>query len=108
MTTDNFCFYLQNMLIQKGQTVGHCIKWRQKPHQVERGPVKVCILLAHQSGVDVLEDLVESELAHALHRVADGGGGPTKEEVLGAALLERELEPVAQALVLLFVYLLRK
>ena len=81
------------------------IKWTD---QVERRSVEVGVLLAEKPGVEVLEDLVEAELADALHGVADGSRGPAEEQVLGAALLEGQLEAVAQALVLLLVHLRTK
>ena len=76
-----------------------------KTHQVEGCPVKIRVLLAHQSRVDVLEDFVESELAHTLHRVTDRGGGPSQEEVLRATLLVGDLESITKTLVFLLVYL---
>lgn len=76
---------------------------RRRGGQIEGGSVEVRPLLAQESRIDVLEDLVEAELADALERVADGGGGPAEEQILGAALLQGHLEPVAEALVFVLV-----
>ena len=73
--------------------------------EVERGPVQVGVLLAQDAGVDVLEDLVEAELAEALCGVADGCGGPPEDHSLGAALGVGELEAGEGVLVLLLVHL---
>jgi len=60
---------------------------KQDTYQVERRPVEIRVLFSEEPGVNVLEDFVESELADTLHRVPDGGRGPTQEEVLGSSLL---------------------
>ena len=73
--------------------------------EVERGPVQVGVLLAQDAGVDVLEDLVEAELAEALHGVANSSWSPSQEEASHTLLSHSELEAIAQALVLLLVHL---
>lgn len=47
------------------------------------GNILVGVLLTGHRAVDVLKELVEAELAHALQRVADGGGGPALEQSSG-------------------------
>ena len=59
--------------------------------QVEGGAPQVGLLLAQHVGVDVLEQLVEAELAQALHRVADEGGRPAAAQTADSLLLERHL-----------------
>ena len=59
--------------------------------QVEGGAPQVGLLLAQHVGVDVLEQLVEAELAQALHRVADEGGRPAAAQTANSLLLERHL-----------------
>ena len=48
--------------------------------QIERRAPQVGVLLAQDVGVQVLEHLVEAELAESLHRVADGGGRPATRQ----------------------------
>jgi len=76
---------------------------RGRGGQVERGSIEVGVLLPDHARVDVLEELVEAKLADALGRVADGGGGPPEQQPPGPGLLHRQLEPIAQRLVLLLV-----
>ena len=73
--------------------------------QVEAGSVQEGVLLSHSVAVQVLEDLVEAELAETLGRVADGGGSPAQEQALGASISYGHLETVSQILVLLLVHL---
>ena len=78
---------------------------RCRGSQVQGGLVQICVLLSDHVGVGVLEELVEAELAQALHGVANGSGRPAQEEPPHALLGHGELEAIAQALVLLLVHL---
>ena len=73
--------------------------------QIEGGLVQICVLLPNHVRVSVLEELVEAKFAETLHGVADQCGCPAQEEAPHALLRHRELESVAQALVLLLVHL---
>ena len=73
--------------------------------QVQAGLVKVCVFLSDHIGVSVLEELVEAELAEALHGVANSSWSPSQEEASHTLLSYCELEAIAQALVLLLVHL---
>ena len=53
--------------------------------QVEAGLVEVSRLLADQVRVEVLEELVEAELAEALRRVPDSRGRPAWDRCRGGA-----------------------
>ena len=55
--------------------------------QVEAGLVEVSRLLADQVRVEVLEELVEAELAEALRRVPDSRGRPAWDRCRGAQLV---------------------
>ena len=73
--------------------------------QVQRGTVQVGVLLTHSVTVDVLEHLVEAELAETLGRVADGGGSPAKEEASDASIGDGDLKSISKRLVVFLVHL---
>ncbi len=73
--------------------------------QVKRCTVQVGVLLAHSVTVNVLEHLVEAELAQTLGGVADGGGSPTKEEASDAGIGDGDLESISKRLVVFLVHL---
>ena len=68
--------------------------------EVEPGLVEVSVLLAEHAGVEVLEELVEAKLADPLGGVAEGRGGPAEGQAPDALLGHRQLEAVAEVLVL--------
>ena len=73
--------------------------------QVQAGLVQVCVFLSDHIGISVLEELVEAELAEALHGVANSSWSPSQEEASHTLLSHCELEAIAQALILLLVHL---
>lgn len=71
--------------------------------QVQRGSVEVGIFLSKHIGVDVLEDLVESELSKSLEGISDEGRGPSLDESACTLLGDGGTESSSDSSVLLRV-----
>jgi hypothetical protein len=71
--------------------------------EVDDVTVSVVVVLSGDVGVEILEDLVESELEESLGGVTDGGWEPTLDESGGTLLSGDDLESSDETLVLLRV-----
>lgn len=76
--------------------------------RVHDGAVPVAAVLAERGRVEVLENLVEAELAGPLEAVPDEGGGPPLDQSHGRFFSNDGTDPRQQSGVLCGVHLLRR